>query len=322
MTPRSSPARLESGLSPAPSAAELNDETLRDGVQAPSARHPDLAEKMEALHLMPRIGVAAVSLGLPASSPRQRDDVIALAREIDRHRLGLDPHCAARTRVDDLSAVADVIQRSGVPLTAYTFIGSSPIRRHAEGWSWETLLRSVETALAFAAREAIEVAFVTEDTTRSRPDDLRRLFSHAIALGVRRLVLCDTVGHASPEGTRRLVRFVRALVREERPPVAIDWHGHDDRGLGVANALAAESEGADRIHGTLLGVGERCGNASLDQIIIHQCLRNGRPLDVDALEQYRQLVSRAYEWVLGPQYPRAVPASLRLVRSRAASLKA
>lgn len=280
--------------------AELNDETLRDGIQSPSARHPALDAKLEALHLMARLGVDAVSLGLPAAGRLQEQHVQALLRESVQSHLGMEVHCAGRTRVEDLRPVAEIIQRVGSPLGVYAFLGSSPIRRYAEGWSLDDILRTLEAALRFAAREGLEVAFVTEDTVRSRPEDLERLFEVAIRFGARRLVLCDTVGYATPTGAERLVRFTReVLERLEASDVALDWHGHDDRGLAVANSLAAEAAGVDRIHGTMLGMGERCGNAPLDQLLSSR----GAGFDLEALERYRDLVCEAFDWEISPSYP-------------------
>lgn len=296
-------------------AAELNDETLRDGVQSPSVRHPCLEEKRRALHLMERLGVNAVSLGLPGASPAQRRDVEVLFREVISARLDLDPHCAGRTCVEDLEPVADIIQAVGRPLTAYAFLGTSPIRRYAEGWTLDQLQARMEAALSFAERQGIPVAFVTEDTLRSRPEDLERLFGQAIDQGVRRLVLCDTVGHASPSGAQRLVRFARRLVQQRGEPVALDWHGHDDRGLAVANSLAAEAAGVDRIHGTMLGVGERCGNAALDQLLINHAASGRRQIDKEALDAYRDLVCDAFEWHVAPSYPWRVPTAARSLES-------
>ncbi len=286
------PAPFEA--SPRVIPAELNDETLRDGLQSPSVRHPPVEAKLEALELMERLGVSAVSLGLPAAGPRAKADVEAGFRALIERRSGLHAHCAARTKVEDLIPIADINQRVGAPLTAYAFIGSSPIRRFAEGWTLDELFSTVETALRFAERERIPVAFVTEDTTRSRPGELEWLFRHAISLGVRRLVLCDTVGYATPEGAERLVRFARRVASDTGEHVELDWHGHDDRGLAVAAARAAERAGADRIHGTMLGVGERCGNADLERLLENHAADYGRPIDQDALERYRALVRSAW----------------------------
>lgn len=276
----------------APAAAarvELNDETLRDGLQSPSVADPPLGRKQAALSVMSELGVDAVSLGLPAAGPRQREHVEALLREVVRQRLALDAHCAARTTPEDLAVVADLQQRVGARLSVYAFLGTSPIRRFAEGWAVDHLLRTLDGALDFAERHALELAFVTEDTTRSRPEELARLFGHALGRGVRRLVLCDTVGHAVPRGVVRLVRWVQASFPDQ-PGLRLDWHGHDDRGLAVANAMAAIEAGVHRVHGTLTGAGERAGNTPLERLLDARAAAGGRPRARGALHEYRRLL--------------------------------
>lgn len=292
-----------SGRTPPRPAAELNDETLRDGLQSPSVRHPSAPEKEEALVLLESLGVEAVSLGLPCAGPAQAKDVERLHRFVVSERLRIEPHCAGRTTVEDLEPIARVGQAVGRPIMAYAFLGTSPIRRYAEDWSFDALLRTMDAAFGFARDEGVPMAFVTEDTTRSRPDELERLFTHAIELGARRLVLCDTVGHATPEGAARLVRFTREIVRRLEADVALDWHGHDDRGLAVAASLAAQHAGVDRVHGTMLGVGERCGNAALDQLLRHQAEAGAREFDLEDLGRYRAWTERALEWTVPSNYP-------------------
>ena len=253
---------------------------------------------------MSQVGVDAVSLGLPGASEIQADHVKHLLKEVFTERLPLEPHCAARTKPEDLKPIADIIQAVGTPIEAYSFLGTSPIRGYAQSWSIDDLLRFLEEAVQFAHRHHIRFAFVTEDTTRSRPDDLKRLFRRAIELGVRRLVLCDTVGYATPVGTARLVSFVKELVRASGEPVALDWHGHNDRGLAVACCLAAEAAGVERVHGTMLGVGERCGNAPLDQLLSHRHESDAdRVLNVSALCTYRKWIEKELKWWVSPAYP-------------------
>lgn len=262
---------------------EINDETLRDGLQSPSARHPGLEVKRAILRQLAALNVDAVSLGLPAAGRAHYRAVEGLLRTVVEEALPIEPHCAVRTTPGDLAAVARLQQAAGASVVAYAFLGCSAVRRFAEGWSFDHLLSTLDDALAFADRERLEVAFVTEDTTRTSPEELERLLGHAVAQGVRRLVLCDTVGHATPRGATALVRFVRSRF----PDVALDWHGHDDRGLAVANALAAARAGADRIHGTVLGLGERCGNTPLDRLLIARSDAGGEDRDRGARELER-----------------------------------
>lgn len=281
----------------------LLDETLRDGLQSPSVTDPSIEQKLRLVHLMESLGIAAADIGLPGAGPRAYADVLAIAEEIRDHRLRLQPMCAARTTVRDIEPVVDIVQKTGVPIEVYAFIGSSPIRLFAENWSVDTLIRNIEESIRFAVKEGLEFCLVTEDTTRSRPDMLDPLFRHAISLGCRRLCLCDTVGHATPDGIFNLFEFVKGLVRGTGEEVFLDWHGHNDRGLAVTNSILAIEYGADRVHGTGLGVGERVGNSALDQILLNLKLLGEWEHDLSHLVEYCTLVSEACGVEIPYNYP-------------------
>ena len=282
---------------------QLNDETLRDGLQSPSVTDPCIEDKVRLLHLMAELGIAAADIGLPGAGPRALRDVEALAREIADQRLSLEPNCAARTVRADIQPIIDVSQRVGIAIEAATFIGSSPIRQYAEDWTLDRMLRATEDAVTFAVENSLPVMYVTEDTTRARPEVLKALYKTAIDCGARRICLADTVGHATPHGVRQLIRFVRdEIVEPSGEEVKIDWHGHRDRGLALANCLAAIEEGAHRIHGTALGVGERCGNAEMDLLLVNFKLLGLHDRDLSRLNEYVALASQAckvelvYNW--------------------------
>src|SRR3954462_10280105 len=216
--------------------AEVLDETLRDGIPSPSAIDPEIDAKIEILHLLDDLGVGQLDVGLPGAGPHQRAAVKRLAEEKRDARLGIRLNVACRTVTADIVPAAELQQETGVPLEVYAFIGSSPIRQYAEEWDLSFIEQQSVAAISFAVRQGLQVTYVTEDTTRSKPDDLRRLFRSAIEAGARRLCLCDTVGHATPDGAAALVRFARDVAG---PGIGLDWHGHNDRGLALANALAA-----------------------------------------------------------------------------------
>ena len=283
---------------------ELNDETLRDGLQCPSVTDPSIDDKKRLLHLMVDLGIAAADIGLPGAGPRTRGDTLELAREIARHRLSLDANCAARTVVADVRPVVEISQEAGIPIEAATFIGSSPIRQYAEDWTLDRMLTASEEAVTFAVREGLPVMFVTEDTTRAAPDTLKALYGHAIGWGARRICLADTVGHATPDGVRRLVRFAREeIIAPSGEDVKLDWHGHRDRGFGLANALAAIEAGVDRVHGTAIGIGERVGNTEMDLLLINLKLLGAHDRDLSRLPEYCRLTSRATGVPIPPSYP-------------------
>lgn len=286
------------------SRIELNDETLRDGLQCPSVTDPAIEDKKKLLHLMVELGIASADIGLPGAGPRARGDTLALAKEIATNGLKLDANCAARTVLADVKPVAEISQAAGIPIEAATFIGSSPIRQYAEDWTLDKMLRVSEEAVSFAIGEGLPVMFVTEDTTRAAPETLKALYGNAIRWGARRLCLADTVGHATPDGVRKLVRFVKEqIIDPSGEQVKLDWHGHRDRGFGLANSLAAIESGVDRVHGTALGIGERVGNAEMDLLLINLKLLGAHRGDLTKLPEYVHLTSRACGVVIPPSYP-------------------
>ncbi len=284
-------------------AFDLNDETLRDGLQSPSVADPSLDDKLELLELMHAIGIRSADIGLPGAGKRAFSDVVALARHIQRKKLKVAPNCAARTILADIKPVVDAVQASGQKIALYTFIGSSPIRQFAENWELSFIEKTSAEAINFAVKEGLEVAYVTEDTTRSSPTNLYRLFRNAIDCGAKRLVLCDTVGHATPDGTAALVRWTKGLIAGMGADVAIDWHGHNDRGLALVNAIIALEAGAQRIHGCGLGVGERVGNTALDLVLLNLKLMNWIDYDLSKLVPYVRKVSAACKFPIPVNYP-------------------
>jgi 2-isopropylmalate synthase len=278
----------------APSArrVELNDETLRDGLQSPSVTDPPDETKLRLLHLMADLGVAAVTLGFPAAGPRMLAQTRLLAQELARTRLPLAANAAARTLEVDVAPIASMAQDTGIAIEAAIFIGASAVRRESHGWTLDQMLGLSERAVRFALREGLPVMFVLEDASRTDPETLRKLYWHAIGWGARRLCLADTTGHSTPAGVERLVSFVRdEVIAPSREPAALDWHGHRDRGLAVANCLAAIAAGADRVHGTALGCGERAGNAEMELLLANLHLMGIAHGDLTRLPDYCRLAS-------------------------------
>jgi isopropylmalate/homocitrate/citramalate synthase len=283
--------------------AMLDDETLRDGLQSPSVRTPSIEEKIDILHRMDALRIDTVDIGLPGAGPRVALDVERLARTIADDKLQIQANCAARTMVADIKPIAEITQRTGLPIECCTFIGSSPIRQYAEGWSLDFLKKCTEEAVAFAVKEGLRVMYVTEDTTRADPDSLRALFTTAIRAGAARVCVADTVGHATPNGAKAVVRFVKSVIGELNVDVGIDWHGHKDRGFGVSSAIAALEAGATRLHGAALGIGERCGNTPLDLLLANLVMMGYRDQDLTSLPAYCEAVSRACDVRIAPNYP-------------------
>ena len=283
---------------------ELHDETLRDGIQNPSVVDPGIGDKLEILHLLEDLGVDSTDVGLPGAGPRAFEDVLTLCKEIVDHKMGIRPTCAGRTVVSDIKPMADVSQRVGKPVEVMTFIGSSPIRQYAEDWSVDLIRKRSVEAIDFAVKEGLPVTYVTEDTSRSRPEVLDELFRAAIDHGASRLCLCDTVGYSTPDGVRNLIQFTRHLVEASGADVKIDWHGHNDRGFALVNSIYALEYGADRVHGTVLGIGERVGNAHLDLLLLNLKLLGELPeRDLTKLSALCQKVSKATRFPIPINYP-------------------
>src|ERR1700683_4275206 len=294
------------GLKPA-GPVQLNDESLRDGLQSPSVRDPSIPEKIEILHLMEALGINALDLGLPGAGARAVEAVTALAREIVAQKMKIRANCAARTHENDIRPIAEIVQKTGLRIEAATFIGSSPIRRFTEGWTDDFLLQTTEKAVRYAVSLGLDVMYVTEDTTRCDPETVKRLYTTAINCGARAICICDTAGHATPMGALALVRFVvEEVVKPSGEKIRVDWDGHSDRGLAIANSMAAIIAGANCVHGCAIGLGERVGNTQVDQMLVNLKLMGIEPWDqqdLTKLKQYCQAVARATGVPIPANYP-------------------
>ncbi len=289
---------------PAGTRVLLNDETLRDGLQNPSVTDPPIADKIKILHLMEALGIEAVNIGLPGAGSRAAADTEALAREIANHRMRIKPNCAARTHENDIRPIAEISQRVGIAIEAATFLGTSPIRRLVEDWTVDHLCATTENAVSFAVSHGLPSMYVTEDTTRTDPATVKRLYSAAIRSGARAVVLCDTVGHATPTGAFNLVKFViDEVIKPSGEKIRVDWHGHNDRGLAIANSLAAFAAGADQVHAAANALGERVGNTPMELMLVNLRLLNLIDRDLSRLKEYCETVAQTTHTTIPPNYP-------------------
>jgi 2-isopropylmalate synthase len=286
-----------------PPKVMLDDETLRDGLQSPSVRTPTIAQKIEILHLIDKLGIDTADIGLPGAGPHVVQDVERLAREIIGSRLKVRANCAARTTISDIRPIAEITQRTGLAIEVGAFIGSSPIRQYTEGWTLDWLLQTTEEAIAFAVSEGLDVMYVTEDTTRADPATLRQLYECAIRSGAKRICLADTVGHATPWGTSAVVRFAAEVIKETGADVGIDWHGHRDRDLAIINSIAALEAGATRVHAAALGIGERVGNTPMDLLLVNLVVMGFIERDLTPLMPYCDTVAAACGVPIPDNYP-------------------
>lgn len=281
----------------------FDDETLRDGLQSPSVSEPAIEQKIELLHLMDALRIDTADIGLPGAGGTHAAGVELMAREIAEQKLNIRPNCAARTHRNDILPIIEISQRVGIPIEACTFIGSSAIRFFAEDWTLERLLKLTEEAVTFAVSEGVPVMYVTEDTTRANPETIRALYTTAIQCGAKSVCVCDTVGHSTPDGARAVVQFVKSIIEEQGGNIRLDWHGHQDRGLGVINSIAAIQGGADQVHGSALGMGERVGNTPMDQLLVNLKLMGWIDNDLSRLGEYCAVASKACQWTIPLNYP-------------------
>ena len=287
-----------------PELIELNDETLRDGLQSPSVLQPTLEQKLTFLRLLPQLGIGSADIGYAGASKAALEDVVVLAKTILEERLPIKPNCAARTHEADIAPVLEAQQRSGQAIQAALFIGSSPIRQLVEGWDESFLLKTIEKAVSYARRSGLSVMFVTEDTTRARPEHVAAMYLTAARTGASRLCLADTVGHATPTGVQRLVEFLREQLQSAGfGHLMLDWHGHRDRGLDVVNSMAALSAGANQVHGCALGIGERVGNTAMDTLLVNLVIQGWMDQDLSALDEYCRLASEMTGMPISRNYP-------------------
>ncbi|MEL6903960.1 MAG: LeuA family protein [Planctomycetota bacterium] len=280
---------------------QLDDETLRDGLQSPSALDPDLDTKLRLVGLMNELGIDTANIGLPGAGDRARQHIEEIARAMTS--MDITPNVACRTVITDIEPAVDISQRVGAPLEVCAFIGSSPIRFYTENWELDRMVQLSHDAVKFATDNGLPVMFVTEDTTRANPDTLRALYGAAIDAGAKRLCVCDTCGHASPTGVRNLLKFVRGIADEKGADVELDWHGHRDRGLGLINALVAIEAGATRVHATALGVGERAGNTEMDLLLVNLALTEWIDRDLTKLGDYVKTAAEAIGIPFPDNYP-------------------
>ncbi len=294
----------QTGPAPKPPASiALDDETLRDGLQGPSVTDPPIEVKKAILRAMDALGIDTADVGLPGAGPKAVADVTALCRQIADERLSIRPNCAARTMVRDIEPIARIAASTGMAVEACLFIGSSAIRQYTEDWSIDLLLERTAESIRFAVREGLPVMYVTEDTSRAHPETLRKLYRTAIDCGASRLCVTDTVGHATPHGAAQVIRFVAEIVKDSGAEVGLDWHGHRDRGLGLANTLAAVTAGASRVHGCALGIGERAGNTPMDLILVNLKLLGWIDRDLTRLGEYCRLVAEGCHVPIPSGYP-------------------
>ena len=253
-----------------PDRVLIFDTTLRDGEQSPGCSMT-LPEKLEIAHALQNLGVDIIEAGFPAASPGDFDAVRAIAGEVRRPVIcGL-----ARCNAADIDRAADALRDAANP-RLHVFISSSDIHiEHQLKSDRATTLKRAADMVAHAKARAADVEFTPMDTTRSDPKYVCEMLHAVIEAGATTLNLADTVGYSTPAEFAELVRTVRETVPGAKN-VVISTHTHDDLGLGVANALAGVEAGARQVECTVNGIGERAGNAALEEVVMAVKVRQDR----------------------------------------------
>jgi 2-isopropylmalate synthase len=295
--------RVEGEVELDPPSGIVFDETLRDGLQAPYVHTPSLEQKLRIVDHMARSGIRSADLGFPGSGPAALAECTRIAQYIADQRYPLAQGYAGRTHPSDINAICEIAQAVGVPVDAYVFIGVSPIRQYVEDWNIGSIVDAIRRSAQDCAREGVEFVLVLEDAVRCTPETLDRVYAAALEVGVRRVTLCDTVGAASPEATVSLLRWSRRYFAERGRRVDLEWHGHNDRGLALVNSMTALGMGCSRVHGTILGIGERAGNTSLDQLMLNSHLDGHVTYDLKSVREYCEYASAAFDVPIPANYP-------------------
>lgn len=250
-----------------PAQVVVSDTTLRDGEQAPGVAF-DITQKLDIARALDRAGLALLEVGFPAVSSAEAEAV----REIAADGLRAATQAIARPVPSDIDAALG----TGVDNIA-VFVGTSDLHvRRKLRLTRDEVETRVRTAIGLAADGGASVVFAAEDATRSDPDFLRRILSAAVEAGANSVGLADTAGIAHPAAFAALVRRVADVV-----PVPIGVHCHDDLGLAVANSLAGVHAGASGVQGSVLGIGERAGNASLEELVMAIEIAHGVTTGID-----------------------------------------
>ncbi len=279
------------GSEKAAGRVRIFDTTLRDGEQTPGVGLT-VHEKVEIAKQLARLGVDVIEAGFAASSPGDFEAVRAVAGAV-----GDVSVCSlARTKREDIDRAWAALQGAASP-RIHIFLATSPVHmKHKLNMTEAQVLALTTESVGYAASTGAEVEFSAEDATRSDPDFLCEVLTRAAAAGARVLNIPDTVGYALPAEFGALVAKVAAAVRPAFPGVILSVHCHDDLGLAVANTLAAILAGVEQVECTVNGLGERAGNAALEEVVMALRVRGalvGRSVGIDTrlLARTSRLVS-------------------------------
>ena len=281
---------------------KIFDTTLRDGEQSPGCSM-NLQEKLDVARQLQKLGVDIIEAGFAASSKGDRDAIAAIAREVK----GVTVCSLARCVKSDIDAAAEALSEAERP-RIHVFIATSDIHmKYKLKMTEEQVLSAVEECVSYAKTKCGDVQFSAEDATRSDRDFLCKVLSAAVKAGAATVNVPDTVGYATPAEMTELIEYVGAHV-DGIENVTIAAHCHNDLGLAVANSLSALSAGAGQVECTVNGIGERAGNAALEEIVMGIKVRGDAmklECGVDTAQIYKS--SRLVYGIIGYHAPKNKP---------------
>lgn len=280
---------------------QVLDTSLRDGLQDAQIRHPSLEEKERLVDILVQVGVEAIDIAIPIARGSHLREAIQLARRIPSN---VTVACLARTDASDIQAAVDLAQGAGRPIETIVFCGASPLRRWVEDWDVTEITEWMAKSVNFASKQGLIPTVATEHTTQTEPEVIKQIYLAGLDNGGQKVCIADTSGAASPISTEKIIRFFRDEVLKSFNDVDIDWHGHNDRGLSVINSLVALSAGAQRVHGTAIGIGERAGNTPLEQMLINlKMARDPKRQDLGAISELATFAAEIFNVPVPPNYP-------------------
>src|SRR3990167_6577076 len=274
------------------SAIELEDDTLRDGLQGTFLKKLTLEQKLELIELSINMGVTQFMLGFPAASESEYSDCFKTLKWLEKRNANIQVYFLARAKIEDLTPIIQLSKETTYPICADFFVGVSKLRRVVENWDYNKLLSTCEQTANYANEHHLPFSISLEDATRTTPDDIKTFITLALTKGAKRITLCDTVGALVPQGVFSLISSIRSYFSANKQKTALGWHGHNDNGLALANALAAVDAGIDFISGTFLGIGERSGNTALEQVIFHLLHRGHSHFSLTPLMLYSEKLAK------------------------------
>ncbi|MDR0444374.1 MAG: 2-isopropylmalate synthase [Treponema sp.] len=277
---------------------KILDTTLRDGEQAPGCSM-NLPEKIEVARRLERLGVDIIEAGFPASSPGDLDAVKAIAGVIKNSAVA----CLCRCLEKDIDAGREALAKAASP-RIHVFLATSPVHMEYKLKMTEAqVLEQATAAVRYAKKFCNDIEFSAEDAFRSDPDFVCKVFAAAIDAGALTVNFPDTVGYAMPAEFGERIHYVKDHTHGMEK-ACLSVHCHNDLGLAVANSLAAVSAGAAQVECTINGIGERAGNASLEEFVMGLRLRRelySADTHIDSTQIYS--VSRLVSQVTGIKLP-------------------